>query len=123
MTQHPGVEGRFDKGRASAAEPRLVPNRYPRSATPASSEGGGEEILLRGGRFPAGAKVLERFADAGANEGNLPFLLKVLAIGKALSIQTHPDKKMAERLHAEQPNVYKGASRRPSCVLQFSCAS
>ena len=55
-----------------------------------------------------GEKVLTRFASAGANEGNLPFLLKVLAIGKALSIQTHPDKKMAERLHAEQPKIYKG---------------
>ena len=55
-----------------------------------------------------GQEILTRFADAGANEGNLPFLLKVLAIGKALSIQTHPDKKMAEALHKEKPNVYKG---------------
>ena len=55
-----------------------------------------------------GEPVLARFADAGARDGNLPFLLKVLAIGKALSIQTHPDKQMAERLHKEQPTVYKG---------------
>lgn len=55
-----------------------------------------------------GEKVATKFADAGAAEGNLPFLLKVLAISKALSIQTHPDKKMAERLHQEQPTVYKG---------------
>ena len=55
-----------------------------------------------------GDNVLTRFADAGASDGNLPFLLKILAIGKALSIQTHPDKKMAERLHAEQPKIYKG---------------
>ena len=55
-----------------------------------------------------GDKVLERFADAGAKEGNLPFLFKVLAIEKALSIQTHPDKTMAEILHEERPDVYKG---------------
>ncbi len=51
------------------------------------------------------------------DDGNLPFLFKVLAIRKALSIQTHPDKRMAERLHAERPDVYKGALRhaqRPS---------
>ena len=55
-----------------------------------------------------GSHVIERFRSEGAAEGNLPFLFKVLAIEKALSIQTHPDKKMAERLHQEQPNVYKG---------------
>ena len=55
-----------------------------------------------------GDHVSSKFADAGATEGNLPFLLKVLAIAKALSIQTHPDKQMAERLHAEQPKIYKG---------------
>ena len=40
---------------------------------------------------------------------DLPFLFKVLAIRKALSIQTHPDKPFAERLHAAAPHVYKGA--------------
>ena len=58
-----------------------------------------------------GEKIVSRFRDAGAADGNLPFLFKVLAIEKALSIQTHPDKKMAEALHKEKPNVYKGASR------------
>lgn len=40
---------------------------------------------------------------------DLPFLFKVLAIRKALSIQTHPDKPFAERLHAAAPHMYKGA--------------
>lgn len=57
-----------------------------------------------------GDKVAQRFAKAGAAEGNLPFLLKILAIEKALSIQTHPDKEMAERLHSEKPDIYKGRS-------------
>jgi mannose-6-phosphate isomerase len=39
---------------------------------------------------------------------DVPFLFKVLAIRKALSIQSHPDKALAERLHREQPKVYKG---------------
>ncbi|CAE6472154.1 unnamed protein product, partial [Rhizoctonia solani] len=33
---------------------------------------------------------------------------KVLAIEKALSIQAHPNKKLAEKLHRERPDVYKG---------------
>lgn len=45
----------------------------------------------------------------GSNDHpDLPFLFKVLAIRKALSIQSHPNKAQAERLHAEQPHVYKG---------------
>ena len=38
----------------------------------------------------------------------LPFLLKVLSIQKALSIQAHPNKKLAEELHAKDPAHYPG---------------
>jgi mannose-6-phosphate isomerase len=38
----------------------------------------------------------------------LPFLFKVLSIQKALSIQAHPDKKLAERLHKQDPKNYPG---------------
>lgn len=40
----------------------------------------------------------------------LPFLLKVLSIQKALSIQAHPNKKLAEELHAKDPAHYPGKS-------------
>lgn len=45
-----------------------------------------------------GAAALEFGAD-------LPYLFKVLSVGTALSIQAHPDKALAERLHREQPEV------------------
>ncbi|EIW55798.1 mannos-6-phosphate isomerase [Trametes versicolor FP-101664 SS1] len=67
-----------------------------------------------------GARVVERFRAAGAAEGNLPFLFKVLAIGKALSIQTHPDKAMAEKLHQERPDVYKDANHKPEMALALT---
>lgn len=56
-----------------------------------------------------GKRVAGRFDAAN---GNLPFLFKVLAIEKALSIQTHPDKQTAEVLFAQQPDIYKGV-----CIL------
>ena len=37
----------------------------------------------------------------------LPFLLKVLSVGQALSIQAHPDKELAKKLHATRPDLYK----------------
>jgi len=56
-----------------------------------------------------GAKSADRF---GVSDGGLPFLFKVLSIEKALSIQTHPDRTTAEKLHAEQPHIYRGAHGR-----------
>ena len=47
-----------------------------------------------------GAASAARFGAA-----TLPFLFKVLSVRTALSIQSHPDKKLAERLHAEKPEV------------------
>lgn len=44
--------------------------------------------------------------------------LQVLAIRKALSIQAHPDKKLAEKLHAEKPDVYKGELSQCPVVKQ-----
>ena len=41
--------------------------------------------------------------------GKLPFLFKVLSIRKALSIQAHPNKKLAEELHAKDPKNYPGS--------------
>lgn len=49
-------------------------------------------------------------------EGKLPFLFKVLSIQKALSIQAHPNKKLAEQLHAKDPKNYPGMYR---CVLSL----
>ncbi|KAK7460918.1 Mannose-6-phosphate isomerase [Stygiomarasmius scandens] len=65
-----------------------------------------------------GNRVAERFPDA--KEGNLPFLFKVLSIEKALSIQTHPDKKTAEKLHAELPKIYKDDNHKPELALALT---
>ena len=67
-----------------------------------------------------GAKVSHKF---GAEDGNLPFLFKVLAIEKALSIQSHPDKATAEKLHTQQPDIYKGKLSPAACGYEHTEAS
>ncbi|SCV70347.1 BQ2448_1741 [Microbotryum intermedium] len=57
-----------------------------------------------------GDNVIKHFGD------DLPFLFKVLAIRKALSIQAHPDKKLAKKLYDERPDIYKGQSRSKRVV-------
>jgi mannose-6-phosphate isomerase len=50
------------------------------------------------------------------------FLFKLLAIHTALSIQSYPDKKFAERLDAVAPNLYKCApSPRITTTFLFCC--
>lgn len=53
-----------------------------------------------------GDKVIAKFPEA--KSGQLPFLLKILSIGTALSIQAHPDKGLAKKLFDEKPHIYKG---------------
>ncbi|CEL59231.1 mannose-6-phosphate isomerase [Rhizoctonia solani AG-1 IB] len=52
--------------------------------------------------------------------GDLPFLFKVLAIEKALSIQAHPNKKLAEKLHKERPDVYKDDNHKPEMAIAIT---
>ncbi|KIW14070.1 mannose-6-phosphate isomerase, class I [Exophiala spinifera] len=50
-------------------------------------------------------------------QDKLPFLFKVLSIAKALSIQAHPNKKLAEQLHAKDPKNYPDDNHKPEMTL------
>lgn len=52
--------------------------------------------------------------------GQVPFLLKILSIGKALSIQAHPDKALAEVLHARDPKNYKDPNHKPELIVALT---
>ncbi|KAA8892754.1 mannose-6-phosphate isomerase [Sphaerosporella brunnea] len=60
------------------------------------------------------AAVAERYGQ------QLPFLFKVLSIRKALSIQAHPDKKLAERLHKEDPKNYPDDNHKPEMTIAIT---
>lgn len=47
----------------------------------------------------------------------LPFLLKILSINKALSIQAHPNKSLAEQLHARDPKNYPDDNHKPEMAI------
>jgi mannose-6-phosphate isomerase len=50
----------------------------------------------------------------------LPFLFKILSAGKALSIQAHPDKEVAARLHAKDPAHYGDANHKPEMAIALT---
>lgn len=63
------------------------------------------------------ADFLEKRRPPGAEGPTLPYLLKVLSVAKPLSIQAHPDKQLAKRLHADNPSAYKDENHKPEmCV-------
>jgi len=51
---------------------------------------------------------------------DLPYLLKILSVATALSIQAHPEKSHAERLHASDPDHYPDPNHKPEAVVALS---
>lgn len=50
----------------------------------------------------------------------LPFLLKILSVNKALSIQAHPNKSLAEVLHAKDPAHYPDDNHKPEMCIALT---
>ncbi|KAK9276546.1 hypothetical protein L1049_006080 [Liquidambar formosana] len=61
-----------------------------------------------------GDKVLKKWGC------DLPFLFKVLSVEKALSIQAHPDKKLARALNKSQPSIYRDDNHKPEMALALT---
>ncbi|CAL8107219.1 unnamed protein product [Orchesella dallaii] len=51
---------------------------------------------------------------------DIPFLLKVLSVESALSIQAHPDKPSAEILHRDRPDLYKDPNHKPEMAIALT---
>lgn len=48
---------------------------------------------------------------------SFPFLFKVLSANEALSIQVHPNKMQAERLHSDDPDHYPDDNHKPEIAI------
>lgn len=65
-------------------------------------------------------KLSDFLAKKNPNQSELPFLFKVLSIEDPLSIQAHPNKKFAEYLHDQFPNIYKDPNHKPEMAIAIS---
>ncbi|KAJ8252314.1 hypothetical protein COCON_G00216260 [Conger conger] len=61
-----------------------------------------------------GSKVKDTF------QGQLPFLFKVLSVNNALSIQAHPNRELAARLHAQFPEHYPDSNHKPEMAIALT---
>jgi len=57
---------------------------------------------------------------ASKYQNKLPFLFKVLSINKALSIQAHPNKKLAEQLHSRDSKNYPDDNHKPEMTIAIT---
>ncbi len=70
-----------------------------------------DEVIAAYGPQCLGGYVSKKFS------GKLPFLLKVLSAARALSIQLHPNKAQAARLHASHPDRYPDDNHKPEIAI------
>lgn len=70
-----------------------------------------KELLVKYPSEILGNRVSEKFNN------RLPFLLKVLSINQALSIQAHPDKNLAKLLHDKNPKNYPDDNHKPEIAI------
>ncbi|KAF1924652.1 mannose-6-phosphate isomerase [Didymella exigua CBS 183.55] len=59
-----------------------------------------------------GQNVIKKFGHS-----KLPYLPKVLSIAKALPLQLHPNKALAAKLHAKDPDQFTDANHKPEIAL------
>ena len=68
-----------------------------------------------------GELYLEKLGERDANlKNSLSYLFKVLSVNTALSIQAHPNKELAKKLHAQFPDKYKDPNHKPEIAVALS---
>ena len=65
-------------------------------------------------------KHLGKSLEISVFEDKLPFLFKILSIEKALSIQAHPNKALAEILNKNFPEIYKDNNYKPEMAIALT---
>ena len=78
------------------------------------------EYLKEKGDAAIGPRISAHFNAEQEKHGDLPFLFKVLSIGKALSIQAHPGKQLAAQLHQRDPKHYPDSNHKPEMLIAIS---
>jgi len=66
---------------------------------------------------PLGAYVASQYPEY---QDGLPYLLKVLSIRTALSIQAHPDATLAKELHRNFPELYRDPNHKPELAIALT---
>ena len=73
-----------------------------------------KDVLDKNKETLLGRKVIDQLG------GQLPFLPKILSIAKALPLQIHPNKELAAKLHAKDPDNFTDPNHKPEIAVALS---
>ncbi|KAK4038072.1 RmlC-like cupin domain-containing protein [Parachaetomium inaequale] len=73
-----------------------------------------KDVLDKNKETLLGRKVIDQL------DGQLPFLPKILSIAKALPLQIHPNKDLATKLHAKDPDNFTDPNHKPEIAVALS---
>lgn len=73
-----------------------------------------KDVVNRNKETLLGRKVIDEL------DGQLPFLPKILSIAKALPLQIHPNKELAQQLHARDPDRFPDPNHKPEIAVALS---
>ncbi|KAK4119156.1 mannose-6-phosphate isomerase [Parathielavia appendiculata] len=73
-----------------------------------------KDVLDKNAEKLLGKKVMNHLG------AQLPFLPKILSIAKALPLQIHPNKDLAAKLHAEDPENFTDPNHKPEIAVALS---
>lgn len=59
-------------------------------------------------------------SDFLKTRSKIKFLFKVLSVRKSLSIQSHPDEALAQKLHSTYPKIYKDPNPKPELAIALT---
>lgn len=94
---------------------QVVPlEKGPLVIAPRSTERSLAQLLETFPEYVGNLRVLQQWGR------NLPFLFKILSVGQALSVQAHPDKKLAAALHAGDPKNYPDDNHKPEMAIALT---
>ena len=101
--------------------PQLWMGTHPSGPAYVTEEGenGSKDVLLSDllKETPGYSGTMRLYKKFGPD---FPFLLKVLSVNEPLSIQSHPDKKLAAMLHSKDPENYPDDNHKPEMAIALS---
>jgi mannose-6-phosphate isomerase len=77
-----------------------------------------DQVQKNGVATVFGANVAKEFPKT--ENGDIPFLFKILSVNQALSIQAHPDLTRAKELHQGFPQHYKDDNHKPELTIALT---
>ena len=87
---------------------------------PSTVANAGEKQLLSDWIATDSALHLSTRIASTFGDRSLPYLFKILSVQTALSIQAHPDKPLAQKLHCDRPELYKDDNHKPEMCIALT---